>query len=320
MEHPLISICIPAYKRIAYLKRLLDSIDKQTFLNYEVIITDDSPDNSISDFLRQNNYSFIYQYIKNEPAKGTPLNWLEGIKYAKGEWIKIIHDDDWLTNGNSLQLFANAISDSIDCIFSGYIAYFEKSDKAIDKTISLRRFQRIARHPYFLFSSNELGPPSVVMFRRSIRETYDPAFKWLVDIEAYIRIFNHYKCVYINKPLITMSYNDTQVTNDCFRNPEIEIREALIYYYKHGPVSCQRILTYDAWWRLIRNLNIRSLNKLISLSSGFSLPFFLVSILQFQKFIPAYFLKYGFISKILMLLSYYKSKIITGKKSHIFDI
>jgi glycosyltransferase involved in cell wall biosynthesis len=304
MEHPLISICIPAYKRIAYLKRLLDSIDKQTFLNFEVIITDDSPDNSISDFLRQNNYSFIYQYIKNEPAKGTPLNWLEGIKYAKGEWIKIIHDDDWLTNGNSLQLFANAISDSIDCIFSGYIAYFEKSDKVIDKTISLRRFQRIARHPYFLFSSNELGPPSVVMFRRGIKETYDPALKWLVDIEAYIRIFNHYKCVYINKPLITMSYNDTQVTNDCFRNPEVEIQEALIYYYKHGPVSCQRILTYDAWWRLIRNLGVRNESGLHNYANGFSIPEFLIEIVSVQSLIAPSILKNGVISKVVMLISY----------------
>ena len=46
-ESPLISICIPAYKRIDYLQKLLDSISIQTFKDYEVIVTDDSPDESV---------------------------------------------------------------------------------------------------------------------------------------------------------------------------------------------------------------------------------------------------------------------------------
>src|SRR5438309_1205572 len=42
-----ISICIPAYKRTAYLKRLLDSVAIQTYTDFEVIVSDDSPDNSV---------------------------------------------------------------------------------------------------------------------------------------------------------------------------------------------------------------------------------------------------------------------------------
>ena len=43
-EPILISICIPAYKHPDFLKRLLDSISIQSFRDFEVIISDDSPD------------------------------------------------------------------------------------------------------------------------------------------------------------------------------------------------------------------------------------------------------------------------------------
>ncbi|HEY4935407.1 MAG TPA: glycosyltransferase, partial [Puia sp.] len=50
-EAPFISICIPAYQRSGYLRRLLDSIEIQTFHRFEVIITDDSPGSELQDLV-----------------------------------------------------------------------------------------------------------------------------------------------------------------------------------------------------------------------------------------------------------------------------
>ena len=42
---PEVSIIVPTYKRPKYLRRLLESIVKQTYRDYEIIIIDDcSPD------------------------------------------------------------------------------------------------------------------------------------------------------------------------------------------------------------------------------------------------------------------------------------
>ena len=46
---PLISICIPAYNRTTYLKRLFESIVDQVFKDFEVIVSDDSPNDSVKD-------------------------------------------------------------------------------------------------------------------------------------------------------------------------------------------------------------------------------------------------------------------------------
>ena len=52
-ESLFISICIPAYKHVDYLQRLLDSILIQTYKNFEIIITDDRPDNSVEILLEK---------------------------------------------------------------------------------------------------------------------------------------------------------------------------------------------------------------------------------------------------------------------------
>ena len=47
-------------------------------------------------------------YYKNIKVLGTPENWNESIRKAKGAWIKLMHDDDWFANENSLQKFYEA--------------------------------------------------------------------------------------------------------------------------------------------------------------------------------------------------------------------
>jgi glycosyltransferase involved in cell wall biosynthesis len=304
MASPLISICIPAYKRIDYLKRLLDSISQQSFQNYEVIITDDTPDRSVRTYIESQSFSFELKYIQNLQSKGTPQNWMEGIQYASGEWIKIMHDDDWLTNKDSMREFVSAICPEADCIFSGYVAAYEEQNRKVDKTISNSEFQKVKKDPYRLFASNVIGPPSVVLFRKNMHERYDPNLKWLVDLEAYIRMLKNYNCFYISRPLITMSYNQTQVTNDCFRNPDVEIPEALYYYQKHGSAVHHSLFAYDGWWRLFRNLDIRRPEQMNLYTSVKEIPAFIRHILSFHNMIPAFLLRWGPFSKVYMFLSY----------------
>ena len=104
-----ISICIPAYKRIADLEKLLNSIGRQTFNNFEVIVTDDSPDDTVKNFCDNYPNKFALTYFKNNPVLGTPENWNEGIRRATGQWVKLMHDDDYFASNDSLALFVEAI-------------------------------------------------------------------------------------------------------------------------------------------------------------------------------------------------------------------
>src|SRR5215203_885011 len=112
-----ISICIPAYKHVEYLKRLLDSTVIQTFKNFEVIITDDSPGSEVEQLCLQYKSLLPIKYIRNNVPLGSPGNWNACIGNASGQWIKIMHDDDWFANEESLKSFADAAFQNGDSNF-----------------------------------------------------------------------------------------------------------------------------------------------------------------------------------------------------------
>ena len=90
---PKVSVIIPTYNNVESLKRTLNSVLVQDFEDYEVIITDDSDNESLQKFLL--NYPLPkIKYFKNSKKLGSPENWNEGLRIACGEYIKIMHHDD----------------------------------------------------------------------------------------------------------------------------------------------------------------------------------------------------------------------------------
>lgn len=304
ITQPLISICIPAYKRVDYLKRLMKSISIQTYLFFEVVITDDSgQDNSVEEYIKTCSYNFNIVYKKNIVPLGSPLNWVESFKHANGDWIKIMHDDDYFNSKIALETFVNAIDENVDCIFSGYVLNNESTNKQVDFTLTNNSFNSFLNKPLRLFSKNSIGPPSAMLLNKNVIEIFDTRLKWIVDWEFYIRLAVKYNLRYINKPLIIFSLNDTQITKSCALNPSIEISEIMIFYSKYGGVLFKDIVLFDAWWRLIRNLKIKNIKEFSSYTN-IEIPKSIARIISFQSIMPFQVLNMGIISKLYMSCCY----------------
>jgi glycosyltransferase involved in cell wall biosynthesis len=304
--NPFVSICIPTYKRISYLKRLLESIVTQTYKDHEVIITDDSDDDSVKDLLEEYENRLPIRYYKNEYALGTPANWNRAISNAKGQWIKLMHDDDWFSAPESLAGFVKVADSDHPFIFS---AYYTVSETSARKLHELSEFKNtITKEPGVLFAKNVIGPPSVTLIHKSISETYDERLKWRVDIEFYMRVLKQTKhYTYIDAPLINVGLNETQVTQSAINNPKIELPEGWLLLKEYGVTSLRNIRVYDAWWRLFRNMNIRDKDQLSSYVNE-KWPGEILTILDSERKIPASFLKVGVMSKFFMVLSYLKNR------------
>lgn len=301
---PLISICIPAYKNIEFLKRLLDSISIQTFTDFEVVITDDSPDESLRELIKEYEAQFKLVYYKNPTPLGTPANWNFAISKATGEWIKIMHDDDWFAEKNSLEKFTSKTSAGFRFIKCAYKNVYANGKTEIIFMSQIWR-KRILKQPMSLIANNIIGPPSVTLVHTSIKEFYDERLKWRVDQEYYIRLLkSENNFLYINEPLINVSINEEQVTNSCFNNPSVELPEGLILLEKHGIKALKNIWVYDAWWRLLRNMNIRSAEQL-SYFTNSVWPYAISKMVNHIKKTPANFLEIGLFSKICMSLSFF---------------
>jgi len=299
----LISICIPAYKRPENIHRLLSSIDIQTFKNYEIIITDDSADDSLINVLAKYKHLAIRYYRSQKPL-GTPANWNYCISLAKGEWIKIMHDDDWFVDERSLSTFVEATSKGKRFIVSRYFNVFSSGKKKLPGFPPGSK-AKILQVPMLLLAKNVIGPPSVTLVHHTVKEQYDTFMKWRVDIDYYIRILSKEKeFEVIDKPLVNVGISESQVTNNCIDNPDVELPEGLLLLHKYGISPLKNIIVYDAWWRIIRNVNVRNRDQLKQFTSYKTWPEIILRMVDHQARLPQYLLKFGPFSKITMAVSY----------------
>lgn len=302
----LISICIPAYKRTDYLQRCLESIARQTFQDFEVVITDDSPDDSVQDLCRAFPELPI-RYFRNQPALGTPANWNKGLSLAEGEWIKLMHDDDWFREDFSLQDFVRATDLNTPFIFSGYRNVSPRGEEETPEP-PLEWLPVIQQQPMRLLARNVIGPPSVTLFHRSLNRPYETRMKWRVDIDYYItQIENGARIKFIDEALVNVGVSPSQVTNSCLDVPQVEIPELQLLLQKHPGAYHKDWQTFDAIWRILRNTKMRTMQDLEVLTGKSSWPFYINSMLAQQRWVPSSFLSLGFISKPLMFLSFLRN-------------
>jgi glycosyltransferase involved in cell wall biosynthesis len=308
-ETRFISICIPAFQRTGHLKRLLDSIDMQTFRHFEVIITDDSPGGEVGELVKNHPLYPMIRYFKNTNTLGTPENWNEGLRMARADWIKIMHDDDWFSGADSLRYFAEAIERGTDRFyFSAFTNVFPDGHSKIIK-IKKGELKILKRIPENLLSANRIGPPSAVIFKRDHSIVFDKRMKWLVDIDFYIRYLKkHPAAGYIYKNLVRIGISDSQVTHSSFGNPHIEIPERFMLAEKLDSDTSRNIRVFDSWWRFLRNLSIRDIAQIEKAGYKGEIPLFITAMIKNQRNIPGMLLKRGIISKFFMLIHYLKSK------------
>jgi glycosyltransferase involved in cell wall biosynthesis len=308
-----ISICIPTYNEADKLRTLIDSIAKQNYKDYEVIVTDDSR-NNLSQELIANEFPFLnIRYVHNEISKGTPENWNHAISLAKGKWIKLMHHDDWFTDENALGEFAlrtETANGKCNFIFSAYQnVYLGKDKTKVVLAGAVKRFF-VKKMPLLLFKKNIIGNPSCTLVRNhpAMLLQYDNNLKWIVDFEYYITLINAGVIFsYLGKPLISVGIHDKQVTAGVQLNPAVEIPEAVYFLKKHGRPVLNNIFAYDYFWRLIRNLGIRDMqdfNAYLKEPCNYKV---IGSMINSQKSVKPSLLKIGIVSKCLMTVSYIKN-------------
>lgn len=101
MKDPFFSIVIPTYNRQELVIKAVKSVLYQDFLDYEIIISDNSFNDSTEKMCRfLNNDKIIYS--KNKTNIGLTRNLYKAIKLAKGKYIFVLGDDDILLKSNIL--------------------------------------------------------------------------------------------------------------------------------------------------------------------------------------------------------------------------
>jgi len=311
----LISICIPTYNSGSKLERLLDSIKIQTFTNYEIIISDDSNNNAVKEMIDQKYADLKIEYHHNAVALGTPNNWNNALAKSKGEWIKLMHHDDWFLDKNALQIFVDHIDKDqkaklIFCAFK----YVDIENNSITISGCSWLDIQLLKWNYLNLYKNFIGNPSCTLVSSKLKPyEFDKRIKWLIDFDFYTWFFQREKdFIYIHKPLIAFRVHPDQVTAHSLGNPGIEIPESFLLYGKYGISILKNVFVYDFFWRMYRNLKIQNIEQLESYLGYKNQYPAITDMIRLQNKVSPSFLKRGAISKTLMLWGYFKNRL-SGK-------
>ena len=189
MNKPLISVIIPTYNSRGGLIRSIESALKQTYLKIEIIVVDDNNPDTPARYSTENNMDLYKNnskviYIKHECNKNGAAARNTGIKYAKGEYIAFLDDDDeWLEEKLSKQYDYLKSHNECDCVYC-YSSLNGKKEYIIP-------YEGNAIVP-LLMNRTKMFTPSLMFTKSSLISIggFDESFRRHQDYELLVKFFN----------------------------------------------------------------------------------------------------------------------------------
>jgi len=222
-----VTVIIPTFNRQEFLKFAVESVLRQTFQDFEIIIVDDSSVNDVRVTARDQRI----RYLRHERNMGEAHARNTGVKNAKTDYIAFLDDDDeWVPNKLAVQVERlEGTSLQVGGVYTGYTAIEKKTGKVIgQRTPNLggNIYQQMA-------AGNVVGTPSTVLLRRMVFDQvglFDKNIPYGLDYDMWIRISKDFFFECIPDPLIHYYVHDNQLSN----NTEICIAglEAMLAKYE----------------------------------------------------------------------------------------
>lgn len=199
---PRVSIIIPIYNAEANLRRCIDSVLKQDFEDFELILMDDgSKDSSgiICDEYQEKDSRVRVIHKENSGVSDTRN---QAIALAKGEYIQFLDSDDWITPDATGLLIRTATENDCDMVISDFYRVVgerlsHKGDIQEDGLLTREEFAvNMMEKPadfYYGVLWNKL-------YRRDIIEKYglcmDKDISWCEDFIFNMEYIRHVRNVY----------------------------------------------------------------------------------------------------------------------------
>ena len=171
---PRVSVVVPVFNGMPYLRELTQSLLAQTFTDLEIIFSDGASSDGSVEFLRSVNDPRV-RTIEIPPGSGAAANWTAVTNEACGEFTKLICQDDLLypsaiadqvqdLDSDPDAVMAVATRDIVDA--RSRVLYRGRGLAGIDAGLTSVPGSAAIRACY-LAGTNVLGEPLAVLFRTS---------------------------------------------------------------------------------------------------------------------------------------------------------
>jgi len=207
---PAVTVTIPTYNGGSYLRAAIDSVLSQTFVDWELFVSDDSSTDGSTDFLRAlMEKDRRVHYIRNLSRLGLPQNFTQCAQLGSGRFVAIFHQDDVMLPDNLAAKVAmldahpdvGMVHSNIEQIDDAGTVFAEHWDTMATKDAILSGRVFLERT---LSNGNIVCAPTAVVRRSVFREvgSFDPRLPWVCDWDMWIRIALRHHIGVIGRPQV----------------------------------------------------------------------------------------------------------------------
>ena len=213
-----ISIIVPVYNVEAYLERCVESILKQTYTNFELLlINDGSTDKSgeLCDQLVSKNGNIKVFHLKNAGVSNARN---VGIQNSTGEWITFVDSDDFITN-DYLETLISAVDGDDSIGFSIARLHHIKNGQITELPVFSGKEEKWSTEQTMrelLTTSKTSFFPVAKLFRREIISdfTFNTDYHLAEDALFLTEVLLKTKCtsIFIDKPIYYYDHRQGSAT------------------------------------------------------------------------------------------------------------
>jgi glycosyltransferase involved in cell wall biosynthesis len=219
---PLVSICIPTYNRAGIIRRAIDSAICQTYQNTEIIVVDNASTDDTAKAVKSISDPRI-RFVQQRENTGIFGNFNRCIAEAKGDFIHILHSDDYIDptfTETCVKFFEEHPDVSLTFTSARYISGDDKSQSY--SCLKDLIFKAPAGFRKILTQQISIICPSV-MVRKSVYAEigkFSLEYPYAADYYQWLKISQKYTIGFVHDAWINYSIgNHSETFTYLFRNP-----------------------------------------------------------------------------------------------------
>ncbi len=257
-KNPLISIIMTTYNRAGFILESINSVQHQSYDNWELIIVDDGSDDNTEQLVKNENDQRIIFVKAGRIAIGGKLKNL-AIQLSKGAFIAFLDSDDcWAPEKLKIQLDAMYEYPAAGfCLCGGYnfkipgvpeeFFYKNRTDTSFEQI-----FEPIFNSEITVFTQ-------VLLMKKECLQTagYFEEMNSFSDVDFILSLAWHYKAVVIRKPLLYRRLHENNYITDNWKKSYYQGIETIAKFRADGKLTPK--LAKKALYRLYINFGEKSL-------------------------------------------------------------
>jgi len=209
---PKVSVVIPAYNAMNYLPETVESVLRQTFTDFEVLIVDDGS----SDHIKQWASGLVDPRVKliSQENQGLPGARNTGIAQAQGEYIAFLDADD-LWEATKLEKQVRCLEDNPEVgLVHTWMLLVDEQGKSTGRVMTSDAAGKVWTQ---LVERNVIACPSVMVRRCCFERVgeFDRTLRSIEDWDMWLRLAVYYPFAVIREPLAYYRQLPNSMSKNC---------------------------------------------------------------------------------------------------------